>query len=212
MAENDVTLMDRRKFVRNGTIGTLAFQIAGGTALLSPREARAKNVALQYLNERQAKLLGAFCDHLLPGARDAGVVEFVDHQLGEIPNECLLMCKYFPGINAPYTDFYHGGLSALDAYTQKTFSKGFEDLAAAEQDQTVQALWTGEVDPWQGPPPPLFYMMLRSDAVDVVYGTESGFEELGLPYLAHISPPSHGPSQWVAPSNAPSKKKCGGTK
>ena len=26
-------------------------------------------------------------------------------------------------------------------------------------------------------------------------------EELGLPYLAHISPPSHGPDQWVAPKN-----------
>ena len=33
-------------------------------------------------------------------------------------------------------------------------------------------------------------MMLRSDAVDVVYGTEGGFEELGIPYLAHIRPPA----------------------
>ena len=81
------------------------------------------------------------------------------------------------------------------------FSKSFEDLASEEKDQTVQALWAGNADPWQGPPPPVFYMAVRSDAVDVVYGTESGFEELGLPYLAHISPPSHGPDQWVAPKN-----------
>lgn len=189
MADKDMAQMDRRKFVTKGTIGTLAFQLAGGTSWLTPRQARAEKVTLNHLDTRQAKLLAAFCDHLLPGAVDAGVVEFVDQQLGETPNECMLMCKFFPGINAPYSDFYHAGLAALDAYTTKNFSKTFERLGAVEKDQTTQALWAGKADPWQGPPPPLFYMNLRSDAVDVVYGTESGFEELGLPYLAHIRPP-----------------------
>jgi hypothetical protein len=44
------------------------------------------------------------------------------------------------------------------------------------------------VDPWSGPPPPLFYMMVRSDAVDVVYGTKEGFDQLNVPYMAHIMP------------------------
>jgi len=31
--------------------------------------------------------------------------------------------------------------------------------------------------------------MVRSDAVDVVYGTVEGFERLGVPYMPHILPP-----------------------
>ena len=32
------------------------------------------------------------------------------------------------------------------------------------------------------------YFVLRSDAVDVVYGTMEGYERLGVPYLPHIAP------------------------
>ena len=41
---------------------------------------------------------------------------------------------------------------------------------------------------WKGPAGPFVYGMLRSDAVDVVYGTEEGYEALGVPYMAHIAP------------------------
>ena len=42
---------------------------------------------------------------------------------------------------------------------------------------------------WQGPPAAGFvYFLLRSDAVDVVYGTVEGYAELGIPYQAHIMP------------------------
>ena len=34
------------------------------------------------------------------------------------------------------------------------------------------------------------YFVLRNDAVDVFYGTQDGFEALGIPYMAHIEPPS----------------------
>ena len=101
----------------------------------------------------------------------------------------MLMCKYFPGINAPYAEFYHAGLDALESYTQSRFQQSFAALTSAQKDTVVQALWEGKAEGWQGPPPPLFYMMLRSDAVDVVYGTEGGFEALGVPYMAHIRPP-----------------------
>ena len=35
----------------------------------------------------------------------------------------------------------------------------------------------------------LFYVCLRSDAVDVVYGTPEGFRKLNIPYMEHILPP-----------------------
>ncbi len=46
----------------------------------------------------------------------------------------------------------------------------------------------GKLDGWQGPPGPFVYLVTRSDAVDVVYGTMEGYESLGIPYMAHIVP------------------------
>ncbi len=44
-------------------------------------------------------------------------------------------------------------------------------------------------DGWtNAPPAPLFYFALRSDAIDVTYGTMAGFERLDIPYMAHIEP------------------------
>jgi hypothetical protein len=35
--------------------------------------------------------------------------------------------------------------------------------------------------------------VLRNDALDVVYGTRRGFASLGVPYMAHILPPTSWP-------------------
>ena len=45
-----------------------------------------------------------------------------------------------------------------------------------------------KLDGWQGPPGAFVYLVTRSDAVDVVYGTMEGYESLGIPYMAHIVP------------------------
>ena len=45
-----------------------------------------------------------------------------------------------------------------------------------------------KVEGWQGPPGPFVYLVLRSDAVDVVYGTMDGYAALGIPYMPHIAP------------------------
>ena len=60
----------------------------------------------------------------------------------------------------------------------------------------VAALETGSLlggNPpgWSGPPAPVVYLVMRSDAVDVVYGTPKGFEDLGIPYMPHILPPTN---------------------
>ena len=182
--------LDRRQFVHRSLIGSLAFEVGGVTLWLTPREAAAQAVPLKHFEAEQAELLGAFCEHLLPGAVVAGVVPFIDQQLSQIPNECQLLCKFFPGINPPYAGFYHAGLAALAAFSEAKFANAFTQLSAQDKDDIVGALWSGKAEPWAGPPPPLFYMMLRSDAVDVVYGTEAGFAELDIPYLAHIRPPT----------------------
>ena len=45
-----------------------------------------------------------------------------------------------------------------------------------------------KLEGWQGPPAPFVYLITRSDAVDVVFGTMEGYASLGIPYMAHIPP------------------------
>jgi hypothetical protein len=180
--------INRRKFVRNTGLGVLAFNVAGVPTLLSPRAACADRVQFTTLSVAEATLLAAFADHILPGAAAAGVAHFVDHQLGVDPQECLLMCKYFPEIKAPFDVFYKGGIAALRQAVSKQYETSFDDLTIAQKNAVTDSLWKGVVTNWSGPPPPLFYMMVRSDAVDVVYGTKDGFDELNIPYMAHIMP------------------------
>jgi len=57
----------------------------------------------------------------------------------------------------------------------------------------VATVAQGSPKAWIGPPAALFYFVLRNDALDVVYGTEAGFAKLGIPYMAHIAPPTRWP-------------------
>ena len=45
-----------------------------------------------------------------------------------------------------------------------------------------------KIEGWQGPAGSFVYLLLRSDAVDVVYGTMEGYAALGIPYMPHIAP------------------------
>ena len=45
-----------------------------------------------------------------------------------------------------------------------------------------------KIEGWKGPGGPFVYLILRSDAVDVVYGTMAGYRSLDIPYMAHIEP------------------------
>jgi len=45
-----------------------------------------------------------------------------------------------------------------------------------------------KLDGRKGPAAGFVYLLLRSDAVDVVYGTMDGYAHLGVPYQAHIAP------------------------
>jgi len=54
--------------------------------------------------------------------------------------------------------------------------------------KTVDLMRQNKIDGWQGPAGPFVYLILRSDAVDVVYGTMEGYAALGIPYMPHIAP------------------------
>lgn len=166
-------------------LGVLAWQVGGGTEWLTPREANLRGVALQTLTLAEAGTLEALGEVLLPGARDAGLALFVDKHLSVPPSETLLTIRYLD-VPPPYAGFYKGALAALDAYAGGSFAK----LAPDKAMEMVKAIAFAVPPGWQGPPSPLFYFAARGDAVDVVYGTQEGFEKLGVPYMPHIAPPT----------------------
>lgn len=181
----------RRKFIHGTGLGLLSFTVAGSTVLLSPREARAKGADFKFLSADEVELLETFGEALAPGAREYGIAHFVDQQLSVDPDDALLMIKTF-NVPPPYAEFYRAGLAALDGHSRAVHGKPFTELDEEQtisvMDGLVAALGGGQPEGWDGPPAVLVFLAIRSDAVDVAYGTADGFERLGVPYMPHIMP------------------------
>jgi hypothetical protein len=167
---------------------TIACLVAGKVVRISPAEAHALAAAPQVLLPHEAETLGHLAEAMVPGARAAGIAEYVDSQLFADPSESLLIARYF-GVLPPFCEFYTSGFAGLDAAAKSAHGKPFAALAAEPALALAASLLAGPPPGWAGPPAPLFYLALRGDAVDVVYGTQAGFEMLGVPYMEHILPP-----------------------
>ncbi len=182
----------RRDFIVRGAAGgacLLTFTLAGCEAKLTPAQARTAQIPFRALDAADVKTVDALGETLLPGSSTAGLAHYLDHQLSGNPADSMLMIKYLR-VAAPFNEFYRSGLRATNAAAQSAYGKDFPDLGAERATALVTRMSGGHLDGWQGPPAGLFYFVLRSDAVDVVYGTQAGFELLGVPYMAHIEPPS----------------------
>ncbi len=178
----------RRSFIRSTGLGLLSFTIAGSTVLMTPRDARAKGASFRVLNDAEVELIETFGEALVPGARENGIAHFIDQQLFVDANDALLMIKYF-NVRPPYANFYRTGLTALNGYSRHIHDKPFVALDDAAMHSLIATISNTIPEDWTGPPAPLLYLAVRSDAVDVVYGTVEGFERLGIPYMPHILPP-----------------------
>lgn len=179
--------MKRRDFMRGAVIGALAFTVGGAQVLLTAREARAQGVPFRFLNANEAETLEALGETLLPGARAAGIAHFIDQQLSVPPEEALLEARIL-NIKPPYANFYRAAIGAIDKASEARSSVRFARLNTIEQHEFVDLMRQNKLDGWQGPPGPFVYLVTRSDAVDVVYGTMEGYESLGIPYMPHIAP------------------------
>ncbi len=183
-----MAIPDRRR-VMQGTGALMISAVVGGKTLtLSPREARAAAADFQVIKDPAlATLIEVIGEVLVPGARQAGIAHFIDSQLARPAADSLLLLRYLD-VEPPYWPFYHDGLRACDALARHHYGNGFAALTLTQQTNVIQQIQQGAPPDWKGPPSPRFYLALRSDAVDVVYGTEQGFAALGLPYMPHISP------------------------
>jgi Gluconate 2-dehydrogenase subunit 3 len=179
--------MERRVFLRGASMGMLTFTVAGFDVLMTPSEARARAVPFRLLSGDEAETLEALGEALVPGAREAGVAHFIDQQVSVPPSEALLEARIV-NVKPPFINFYRAAISGIDKASTARSGKRFAALSVSEQHDFIDQLRQNKIDGWQGPPAGLTYFVLRSDSVDVVYGTMEGYESLGVPYMPHIAP------------------------
>ncbi|SRR5579883_175028 len=179
--------LERRAFVKGATIGTLAFVVGGAEVMLTPRQAHAQNVPLRLLTPAQAEALDAVGETLVPGAKEAGITNFVDHQISGPAEDALLQARIL-NVRPPFVNFYRAALGAIDEASEKTHGRKFAELSGGERHDFINLMRQNKIDGWQGPPGPFVFTVLRSDAVDVVYATMDGYDALGIPYMPHIAP------------------------
>ncbi len=182
-------LSTRRELLLASGVGLLTFTLEGCARQMTPREAQQRGADLAVLTSQEAELVRALGEVLAPGSGEAGLAHYLDHQLGAGAARSMLMIKYL-GVEPPFTSFYRDGLRALEDATRARFGQTFVTLDAARARALVEDIAAGRSENWAGPPAAFFYFVLRNDACDVLYGTQQGFSELGVPYLAHIEPPT----------------------
>lgn len=181
--------LERAEMLKYSGIAALTFLLAGEEIVMTPREARGADVPYRTLSAAEAATLDALGETLVPGAAAAGIANFVDQQITIDPAQSLVMLKYLD-VPPPFARFYAAGLAGLDAVARAQGGRDFAALAEADRRTIVRGLGSpAGLSAWNAPiPARLFYFAVRSDAVDVVYGTVDGFAKLGIPYVPHIAP------------------------
>src|SRR5690242_19456661 len=182
-----MTAVERRAFIKGASLGALAFTVGGAQVLLTPAEARAQGVPLRTLKPEEAETIEAVGETLVPGAREAGVANFVDQQISGPAEEALLEARIL-NVKPPYANFYRAAIGAINGASTARHGKPFAELDAGTQHAFVDQMRQNKIDGWKGPGGGFGYLILRSDSVDVVFGTMAGYKSLDIPYMAHIEP------------------------
>ena len=154
-----------------------------GGAKLVGRMGRAPEGPWRVLTPDEARLVEAVSEQIIPsdrdpGAKEAGVVHFIDRQL-----------------DGPYKRFaekYHAGLACLAKTSQALYGKAFEALAWPDQTRVLQALESNKVpkDIWSTPKASEFFGLIRDHSMQGFYGSPrhggnrnyASYKMLGLEY------------------------------
>ena len=177
-----------RRTVIKSALGALAFSVGGANVLLTPQQAHAQGIPFRTLKPDEVETIEALGETLVPDAKKSGIAHFIDHHLSVPPEECLLEARIM-NIRPPYANFYRAAIGAVErACAARSGGRRLAQLNAEEARAFVDDMRQNKIEGWQGPPGGFVYFILRSDAVDVVYGTMEGYEKLGIPYMPHIAP------------------------
>ena len=192
MTKHDAT---RRTFLVRAAAGAGA--VAGAAGLVpdvsaqNPAPLAATHVQHgAFFNHDDAATIAAFTERLMPGApgkpgaRDAGVLNYIDLALA--------------GAYAELQDFYRRGLAQLEAYCRKTYNQPFVALDGARQDQVITALENGSATGFTFPDPQEFFNTIRTHTMegmfaDPLYGGNkdfAGWRLVGFPGAQPVFTPT----------------------
>src|SRR6266852_3116070 len=127
----------------------------------STAQPRASSIGDQrgaFFNPDDAQTVAAFAERLMPGApgkpgaRDAGVLNYIDLALA--------------GAYAELQDFYRRGLAQLDAHCRKTYGQPFVRLAAARQDEVIKGLEENKAGEFAWPTAQAFFETIRTHTME----------------------------------------------
>ena len=192
----------RRDFLRSGLIAISTVTLSSGAppAFASTGKGEKQEHSL---NESEKRFLESAVDRLIPpderwpGARQAGVVNYIDLQMAGAWGRGELLYRHGPfragtpsqGFQIEYTpaELFRRSISAINAHF-KTQGKAFDQLPPAEQDTYLASLEKGGID-LDGVPCNVFFELLLKHTVegffsDPIYGgnkNKVGWRMLGFP-------------------------------
>ena len=127
-------MMNRRTYLSHSgmVIGGIFFSGSIITFLESCRVNENTNLKFKLLSEKEAKLLAALCDMIIPptdipGASDVGVEKRIDE---------ALYCNF----EKEDQDSFVEGLKMIETYTKENYHRAFYNLDPAEKDAVMQFL------------------------------------------------------------------------
>ena len=152
----------------------------GQYAYLTPAE-------IAFIDAAVSRLIPA--DELGPGAKEAGVTFFIDQQMAGPfgRGESWYMAGPWKkgseqqGYQLRLTpaQLYRAGIKDTDDHCQRTFSKKFSDLSAADQDRVLQELEKGKIELPNASAKSFFDMLLQNTSegffADPIYGGNRDF-------------------------------------
>jgi len=180
--------MKRREFITlsmRSLSGVLIYTLAGEPLLLHAEKGTVR-VPLRFFTEDQARVISAACERILPsdesgpGAKEAGAVIYIDHQLAGPYGRDEYRYTKGPFVETDSVHGYEGKENPQEIYQAgiKELGADFVGLSAAEQDERLRGMEKG-----------LFFQMLRAHTLegtfcDPMHGGNAnliGWQMVGFP-------------------------------
>jgi gluconate 2-dehydrogenase gamma chain len=138
--------MRRRHFLTVSCGGLLIYSLDGSLQRLAAQQGQVK-IPLRFFTEPEARIVAAAAARIFPtdesgpGASEAGVVIYIDRQLGSPYGRDRYRYRGEPFLDGPPELGYQGPLTPRDIYRQGLESlAGFTELDPAAQDARLRAI------------------------------------------------------------------------
>jgi gluconate 2-dehydrogenase gamma chain len=208
--------INRREFLKGAVAGGAVATTAAVGLAPQAAEAQQKPAAApvhpgySFLSLEEAAFVEAVVDHMVPADQyspkgtDLGLNIFIDRALGGgwgKGDRMYMQGPWKPGHpNQGYqlplrpAELYRAGIAATNAYCKKTYSKPFDQLAAAQKQEMLEGLRGNKIKFEGGLPASTFFNTLYQTVMegmfsDPIYGgnrNKAGWKMIGFPGVVAV--------------------------